>query len=96
MTAPIFSRIGPRVISSEYLSTRHTEVHFPRVMGEMMRTKCPPANMQIGKENCGVTMHDPKLHNACLYDFCFAEREHAIQVATTYATPQELKDGNIK
>ncbi len=91
----IFSRIGPRVISSEYLFKRHTEVHFSRVMQAMMG-QCLPENMQVGKQNCGVTMHDPNLYNACLYDYCFGHVEHALQVAKTLATPQELQDGNIK
>ena len=95
-TQAIFSRIGPRVSSAECLFTHHSEIRVSRVMEEMLRTTCPPANMQIGKQNCVVTMHDPKLFNACLYDYCFGELEHALQVAKTLATPQELQDGNIK
>ena len=94
-TQAIFSRIGPRVSSAEGLFTHRTEIRISRVMEEMLRTKCPPANMQIGKENCGVTMHDPKLYTACLYDYCFGELEHGLQEAKALATPQELQDGNI-
>jgi hypothetical protein len=95
-TKAIFSRIGARVSSAECLFTRHSEIRFSRVMEEMLRTQCPSENRKMGTEKCMSTMSESRsLYDACLYDYCFGELEHALQVAKTFATPQELTDGNL-
>ena len=104
-TPAIFSRIGARVSDADCLFTRHTEVHFSPPMQEMLRTKCPTEALSAAVEPCSAAVGESHhvnespskkaLYNACLFDYCFGQVEHALQVAKEFATTQELKDGGL-
>ena len=99
-TPAIFSRIGPRVSAGELMFQRNTPVHFTRPMAEMLRTKCPVDQMSSGTAECATLFpagapRDQALYDACLFDYCFGEVEHALQVAKTLATTEELKDAGL-
>lgn len=88
-TEEIFKRIGARIAPGENIFDRRTEVEVTPEMVEMLQTKCPMGTMRIAEQECHSTlaseMQDSLQMQACLYDVCFGDNEHALRTAKTFA-----------
>eukprot|EP00932_Pfiesteria_piscicida_P008329 SRR837773.18711.p1 GENE.SRR837773.18711~~SRR837773.18711.p1 ORF type:complete len:245 (-),score=79.87 SRR837773.18711:89-778(-) len=94
-TKAVFERVGARIEHGKMLFSRRAGVEVTNQMRDMLKSDCETDRMVRGEQECRKALPMdatvPEI-DSCVFDMCFGSNEHALRIAKTYATAQQLQD----
>eukprot|EP00932_Pfiesteria_piscicida_P013300 SRR837773.24829.p3 GENE.SRR837773.24829~~SRR837773.24829.p3 ORF type:complete len:144 (-),score=52.56 SRR837773.24829:12-401(-) len=95
-TQAIYDRVGARVPRGENMFQQRDDVDISPQMTQMLREHCPSQEQSRFRQTCTEQLRnigkvgEDRLQ-ACIFDYCFGQMEHALQTAKMYATAEERR-----